>query len=283
MEIFYLLLGICGLTTQNVSRKIYSRRGGGGTFIFSAISCLSACLFFLISSGFELHFTAELIPYILLFAVSYGSAVVFSFLSIKTGPLSVTSLISSYSLVIPTLYGLVVFHEQVGVWFYVGVALLALSLLFINMKKGTGGVKITLSWAIFVILAFAGNGMCSTVQAVQQRDFVGQYKSELMISSLLVVSAVLLILAFTVERREIGRSIKRCGYMIVCGAANGATNLMVMLLVGMMNASLMYPLLSAGNILLTTVFSVLVFKEKLTKLQTVGLVLGIASVVFMNI
>lgn len=284
MTVFYLLLGIASLSAQNLIRKSYSRRVDGGALIFSAVSSASACLFFLCSAGFKLNFVPGLIPYIVLFALGYGSAVVFSYLAIKSGPLCITSLISAYSLVIPTLYGLLVFKEQVGAWFYGGVALLALSLLFINLKKGSGGAKITAVWALFVTLSFAGNGLCSTAQTAQQKAFIGQYKSELMVAALAIVSLTLFILAVTVERRVVARSLKGgCLHMVGCGLINGASNMLVMVLVGMMNASLMFPLLSAGNILLTTAVSVIVYREKLSKAQAVGMGFGIASVVLLNL
>ena len=52
-------------------------------------------------------------------------------------------------------------------------------------------MKITWKWILYVLLAFLGNGACSTVQVLQQRTFAGAYKNELMIMALLIVSAAI--------------------------------------------------------------------------------------------
>ena len=71
--------------------------------------------------------------------------------------------------------------------------------------------------------------------------------------------------------------------MALCGIANGAMNLFVMLLSTRMNASLMFPVFSAGGIILTWTVSRFVYKEKLALGQNLALVLGILAVVFMNL
>ena len=142
-------------------------------------------MFFIITGGFTLKFNGVILPYSIAFGASYGAAVVFSFLSILTGPLSLSVLISSYSLMVPTFYGLIFLNEDVSFLFYIGLALLAVSLFLINYKpkvKDTteSGAKITPLWLLFVFLGFLGNGICSTVQVVQQRAFNGEYKNEFM-------------------------------------------------------------------------------------------------------
>jgi multidrug transporter EmrE-like cation transporter len=72
--------------------------------------------------------------------------------------------------------------------------------------------------------------------------------------------------------------------MMLCGAANGAVNLFVILLsTNKMNPSLMFPLISAGGIVITSLVSIFVYKEKLSLLQYIGVVMGIGAIVFMNL
>ena len=273
MHILFLILAISGIVAQNTTRKSYGKITSSGMF-----------LFFLVASGFKLSFTSALIPYVILFALGYGSAVLFSLLAIKCGPLAITALISSFSLIVPTVYGIAVFGETVKTWFYVGCALLVACLVLVNLKRGEGGVTITLKWVIFVVLSFVGNGLCSTVQAVQQKDFPDQYKSEFMIASLLMVSVVFIAFAIFRERDNVGQTLKKGGIlMVICGLANGMSNQCVMKLVGLMDTSLMYPLISAGSIILTSVISRVAYGERLSRSQQIGLALGVASVVFMNL
>ncbi len=279
----FLCCAVLGISAQNVVKKFYNGKAHGrGVLIFGGVSVLSACLFFLFASRFDLSFNAKILPYAFGFAASYGTAIVTGFLAIKWGALSLTSLITSYSLIIPTFYGLLFLDESTEVTFWIGFLLLLVSLFLINSRKAE--VKITLRWAIAVSLAFLGNGVCSAVQNAQQREFSGEYKNELMIIALGTVALILFASAAFAERTEILPCIKRGGYlMVLCGVANGAVNLFVMLLATRINASLMFPIISAGGIVLTWLVSRFIYKEKLSASQNIALLFGILAVVFMNL
>ncbi len=282
-HILFLVLTVTGTSFQQVLMKVFNKKTGNrGAFIFSSVSVLFAVLFFLAVSGFKLHFTWEIVPYALGFALSYGTAIVMELLSIKVGSLSLSSLVISYSLIVPTFYGLLFLNEDVGFLFYIGLALLCLSLFLINSKHS--GSRITFSWAIFAFLAFLGNGICSTVQMVQQKNFAGQYKSEVMILALLTVSAAMFVFALFTEKTDIKVSVKKGGLFAASyGLLNGLCNFLVMVLAVKMNASILYPVISAGGILLTGIISLVVYKEKLSRSQYLALFFGIVSVVLMNI
>ena len=68
-----------------------------------------------------------------------------------------------------------------------------------------------------------------------------------------------------------------------CGILNGAVNLLVMILSGMMSVSLMFPLVSVGGIVVTFFVSKFLYKEKLTKAQYLGFSLGITAIILLNI
>jgi len=70
---------------------------------------------------------------------------------------------------------------------------------------------------------------------------------------------------------------------IGCGIANGIVNLLVMVLLGTMPASVVFPLITGGSIVFTYVVSRTLFHEKLSKRQTIGFILGVISVVLLNL
>lgn len=132
------------------------------------------------------------------------------------------------------------------------------------------------------ILSF-GNGMCSVIQKMQQVAYNGGYKNEFMIIALAAVVILLSILVLVKERREI-KIYAQAGWHIAfaCGIANGIVNLLVMILSAMMPVSVMFPMISAGGIIITYLISRFFYKEKLTKDQFVGFLVGITSIVFMS-
>ena len=277
---------VLGVTVQQVAKKAYNQKVHGGTFTFSAMSVLFALVVFVITSKGDLHFTAEILPYCLGFALSYSLACIGSFLAIKAGPLSITSLIVQYSLVIPTFYGLLFLPgETASVTLIVGLVLLFVSLFLVNME-GTKKEekKMTLKWGIYALLAFLGNGICSAVQKAQQIKFEGQYKSELMIIALAISVLGIGAAALITERKQITANLKTASYWyIICGLANGLVNLFVLILSNSLPASVMFPIISAGGIIATAIIAVFFYKEKMSKQQIVGFVLGTVSIVFLNL
>ena len=283
MNYLLLIFIIFAMSLQGVFQKQYNiKTNSAGAFIFSSVSMLFAALVFVITSGFKLSFNAEVLPYCILFALFFGMAILFTFLAVREGSLSFTSLASSYSLVIPTLSGIVLYNETVSTFFFVGLVSLLLSLVLINEYKD--GKRFTAKWVVFAVLAFIGNGFCSTVQTYQQRVFNGAYKSELMIIALLLVSVFFFIMSFVKEKS----SIKLCtqkGWLLMAayGFSIGIVNLLVMVLSRRMNVSVMFPLISAGGLVVTSLISIIIYKEKLTKKQYLGLILGVFAVVFINL
>ncbi len=279
----FIVIITVAMSAQNVIKKGYNKKSEGkGVFTFSGVTVLTACIFFVVKSGFYLPFGFEMLPFAIGFAVCYFCASVFNFLAIQAGPLSLTSLAVSYSLIIPTLYGLIFDGDEAGIWLFVGLGLLLVSLVLINAKKGD--TKITLKWAVYAVLALVGNGLCSTLQPLQSRIFGGEYDSTFMVVALLSVFLGLAAFAYFHEREEILPSLK-CGahLMVLCGIANGLVNLLVMVVSKTVDNSVMFPIISAGGIVVTWIVSTFFYKEKLTLKQNVGMVLGVLAIVFLNI
>ena len=283
MNALLLFITILASTIQNVCKKAYNQKSANkGTFTFTALITLSAAVFFACSSGGALTFQMSLLPWSAGFALAYGLSTVFTFLAISCGSLALTSLVLSYSLIMPTLFGILFLGEPVSSWLFGGVILLLLSLLLINLNSDK--IRITLRWSVCLLIAFVGSGFCSITQTMQQNHFDGGYKSEFMILPLLLFSITMILLALFTECRDLSFCVKK-GVLpgILCGVANGVVNLLVMVLTTRMSVSILFPIISAGGIVATAAVSLLVYKESLSKTQFVGVVLGIGAIVLLSI
>lgn len=280
---YFLLISIILLQlAERILTKQYNIKAKQiNTNLFTAIGSLCALVFFIINGGKEFSFNPGIMPYAAAFAASFGTALVTTAAAIGTGPLSVTTLVGSYSLLIPTFYGILFLHEPVGPLLYIGLAALVISLYLINRDKGEN-MKFSPVWLVYLALSFVSNGMCSTVQKMQQLKFDGLYKNEFMAISLALVSAVLFIagLAKRGNKREmIGPCLK---YGAAKGLANGIVNYLVMAATAFVPNAVLFPSISAGGIILAFVCALTVYKEKLSKVQIAGYILGTVSVVLLN-
>ena len=279
----YLMLSavVLFIPLQDVLKKPFTVRfDGKGVYLFNAIISLIALMFFVVISG-DFKWNVGYLPYSIGFAVSYMAANVFTLLCLTCGTMSLTALVNKYSLLIPTFYGMLL-GESVSPFLIGGIVLLAVSLFLINKPKEGG--KISLKWLIFVLLAFTGNGMCVVTQKMCQQAFGDTYSNEFMLVALGLSFAASLALGLSTSRKDTFTHLKHAVIPAgACGILNGAVNLFVMILNGVFNASMMFPLVSAGGIIIVYFLSKWLYKEQLTHLQTVGLLVGIASVVLLNL
>ncbi len=282
----YILLALATfmVTAQNIFTKEYSRKGTNGPLIYSAMATVAALIVFVISGRFQFSFNSGLTVYALCFALAFSASLIGATVAIGCGPLSISNLIINYSLVIPALYGIIFLHEPVKLTMGIGFLLVLVSLALINIRKNEEKHRNwNMKWVISAGIAFIGNGMCSTVQRMQQIAFQGRYKSEFMIFSLAIVAAVLFISAGFRERKTIRLSIKAGWYLsVLYGICNGLTNLFVMILGNLVPLSLMFPVISAGSLVFSTGASIFIYKERLTMPQLLGVSLGICSVILLN-
>lgn len=277
------------LVLSNTTKKWFR---GTCPLFFSFICCFSSEFVFLFASGFRFQFTRAILPYALLFGFSFAICTIFLTFALQKGSLSITGLIFSYSLILPTLYGILFFKESVNYLFFIGLLLLLISSFLIRSDQekaeNTSQKKIPKKgltvWLIFISLAFAGNGFCSIFQTMQQKAFDGAYKCEFMVLALSVASLSLLPVSLVTERKKIqksGKGLLLCG--ISSGISTGLVNLFVMYAVNYLTASLVFPLISGGSLLLTFLVALLLFKEKFHPKQYIGLFLGVASIVLLSI
>ena len=288
----YLLLAVIVvfITGQSVLKKVYNGRCETGVFLFSSMTSLCAMLVFVVSNR-TWSFRPEMFIPASAFAIAYASSSLFTMLAIKYGSLAITSLITSYSLLLPGFYGIFFLKEEVTWKLIVGIVLLAISLFLTNYKKSDKSPEDStnkrLSWLwVFVTIAFVGNGMCSTVQkAAAVSGFNEGEMKVVMILALAMVSVILFIFsALSAERKEWKRCFKAASPIaIVSGLMNGAVNLLVIVLNPRMNASVMFPIISGGGLVLIFLYSMIVYKEKFRPAQWVGFGVGLVSIVLLNI
>lgn len=295
----YFLMAVCVVTctVQSPFKKLYQRKSDKGTFLFVAMIQLAAACFFAGSCLFQgFSFEWGALPYSLLFALAVTTCHITSVVALGCGSLALTSLISSYSLMFPTLYGFVRFKDSIYVSQLIGIVLLLVSLYMTNMVKKETPVTAQDQaeqnekkrnfgkWLIMAVLMAVSNGMCTIVQKEEQVAFDGAYKNEFMLVALLSSCVVLLVIGMIKERRDL-KSVLKLGALpaVLTGAANGATNLLVMIVTATIATSIFFPVISGGGMVLAYIISVTLFKEKFTTMQKVGILLGIASLVFLNL
>lgn len=281
MQYLLLVCLVVFVAAQSIIKKQYNLKAQyPKVFFFSAVTAAAEVVFFVISSGFKFEFVPQLIPYSVAFAIAFSAMLIGGFLSISLGPLSITMLIISYSLLIPTFYGLFK-GETIGITGIIGGILLLVSLFLISVKKEK--LNFSLKWLIAVILTFIVNGLSSVILDLQPEKFDGKYKNEFMIMAMLL-SSIILLAAAIIKKEKIFKEKRLCvAFAAANGVSNALVNLLVMYLASRIASVILFPVVSAGGIALGFIMAIFVYKEKLSKMQTIGYFIGIASIVLLKI
>lgn len=281
-----LLYGCILLTTvaQSASTKQYQRVAQGAT-AFNALKATCACLLFglLCLGSFTFHLPT------VFYGLAYGGLLCLSmyagFRALGLGPMSLTGMICSFSVVMPLLYGLLFCQEKLNLLKGIGLVVLVVAMIAANMGKEYPTQKKTdyPKWLFFLLLTFLSNGFCSILQKRHQQLYPGLYVSEFMLYAMLVCMIVFLTIAVIRIKPSRLCALRGKRYGVLSGITNGLANYCTLALSGMESASVLFPAISAGTILLSLLCGTFFFGERLRVPHWIALVAGIMAVVFLKL
>lgn len=246
-------------------------------------------LFFVINN---LKGLIEISAFSLTLSVFFGLCVAFTQImqakAMGNGPASMVSLIYSCGFLVPILYGLVFWDESVSFLQWIGIALLIVVLCLIIEKKGEKTAL--LKWLPFAALAMLGSGANAIFQKTHQfSEFKGELHFflvyALLFSALFSALAALVIREPKREAEKLKRKeqIKKNLLLPLClGASVGLLNFMNLYLSSKLPSVVQFPVFNIGSMLLTSVISAIIYKDKPTKRQTVGFIIGIAAILMVG-
>lgn len=228
--------------------------------------------------------------YTILMGLGFGLitalSAIFDMKALECGPLSYTKVIVYCSMVLPSLSGAVFYGEEINTFQYVGIILMVLSFI-LAVDKRNDSTKANLKWFIYCILAFVLYGSIGIMQKVHQTSV---YKEEISIF-LLIAFAFSTIFSWSMtvfwekkERSSItllkkGKRLSFALISLVCGVGIAFCNHYNMYLSGVIDAIILFPVLNGGAMILVTASGLIIWKEKLTKKQTIGLIIGVISMI----
>lgn len=293
ITVITLIVSMAACLAAYIFKKLYSNRSSGGmtgVYVYSALGCIVSAVVLLLWGGIDgiSWFTVVLG---LLFGLAISLQEIFMIRAFRSGPMAFTMVIVSCSTVFTALSGFFFFGERIGALQLVGIAFMVGSFIFATEKKA-GEKKGGLVWLLFCALAFCFSGAIGFMQKTHQTSMLhkGEINSFLVISFIVsfVFSATLAIISTfkenkpLFETRENGKTYWLLfGIMVasgICVAANHKFNLG---LSGEIPSAVFFPIVNGGNLVLTTLSALVIFKERLSKRQWIGVGLGIASVLLL--
>jgi len=285
MVIAVYVLIVLSSATQSAATKLFHRNCSCSAAFNTIKSCTTLVLFALMAAfGFRFHLPT------VLFGVSYGACLCISmyagYQALCRGPMALTSMLVSFSVVIPLIWGITVGNETLKTMQYPALVILFLAIIMTNVDKMKAKKTTPIndrSWVLFVGITFACNGICSILQKQHQTRYPMAYSKEFMLFAMLLCSVVFVIFALRKSSIKELKMIKGKRYGVLSGIANGLANFLTLALAGSENASVLFPIISAGTILASLLCGRWLFREKLKANHYVALAFGIMAVILLKL
>lgn len=253
-----------------------------------SVSLVCAILFTVHKIGSIFTVSPYTIILALIFSVSVTATQITQSKAMSMGASSSVSLIYSFGFTVPIIYGLFVWKETVSVFQYVGLALLIVALVLIVYKREKSEKK-GLSWFVLALLAMLGSGINGIIQKTHQlSSFSGEI--DLFLLYTMLFSTVLTGIATLIVKDKTRTTEQnpvplwqRIVLPIGMGVCVCALNFINLYLSGKLPSVVFFPIYNIGNLLLTTVVSAIIFKDKTTVIQNIGLGVGIAAILIIGL
>ncbi len=286
MGVFLLILNAALNQAESMVMRLYGKKHSVGGMFFNAIVSLSATVFFFLTDKNGLYFPKDIWIYGGISALMFASGFYTMFLALQLGSFVTTKTIASFYGILPILYGILFLKEPAGIYVYLGIVLVFVSMYLMNCsKKGNEEKKaFSAKWLICVLVTTIINGLLGILIRMQQLHFNHACDNEFMILSCGGAFLLLLLLSFMQERDRIGYILKHgTPYGLLTGLVNGSKNLVSLFVYLYIPISIATPILSGLGIILSFLISVLIYKEKLTKTQLVSVAIGAVALVLFNL
>lgn len=200
--------------------------------------------------------------------------------ALSKGPMHITILVTTSSMIIPAMSGVLFFKEAFSVGKLFAIMLLIV-FIYVSLKKDKGS-ELNRQWTIYCILAFIFQGVVGIIQKVHQASV---YKNELFVflAVAFLFSFVFARLMSNGKKGKLEFSKTEYSYAFICGLCVFAMNFINLKLSGILPTQIFFPLVNGGAVVLTSIVSAVIFKEKMNRRQLVGIIGGLVSLILICI
>ena len=293
-----LLASIALITAQTLAFKFFNRyfmKNMAVYFFFQILHfAIAALIVFSVNGGMG-EARWETITFAVVFACFF---VVFFFCYAKAfehGSLSLSTLFNSFAVLVPVFVSFIFWEEHLRVIQYIGLALL-LIVFVLSSRTSTGEAgmektSISVKWVLFIVPVVIINGLMMTIQKWHQQIMPGEEIKEFLIC-VFSFSCVICVAGFFISRLTLKRGgtpvppvkpDKRfIGLTVLAGTSTSVGNILIVSLTTRIPSVLLFPGLQGGVVILVSVISMLLLKERISGIGKLALVLGVVAIVLLS-
>ncbi|MBQ7900965.1 MAG: EamA family transporter [Clostridia bacterium] len=188
-------------------------------------------------------------------------------------------------MIIPILLSVIFYNEVLTPGSVLGIVLTFVSF-YLNIDK-TNNVLINKKWIIFAFLAFIFNSATVIAQKIYTNSFFTANSSSFVALGFSFATIFCAIILFILKLNK-----KECSYKpdfkivstaCTIGLILGFFQILNTCATRIIDGTVLFPSYNGGTLVLTTIISTLLYKERLNYRQRAGMVIGIAAIILISI
>lgn len=295
MENLMMLLILVLLFAAHGARGIFMKLGQAGRVstlkqalvYITVYSALQAVVLLAVPPYPSLVCDAGFYIYPLAFAVFYTLGYIMMVMAMNEGSTAITNTVYSFNCLIPVVFGVVVWKEEISVYKAIGLLLFIAGLLLYNRSSySIGGVKqrISKKWLTYALGSLIFMGIAVIFTKISMREFPNYGEQYLIFYSLFsfVLCAVLI---FFWARDEVKPLVTDLKFLLYTGAAAvglDLSNYIFVMFINKFPSAFFLPLCSVVGMLAVLICGRIFLKEKISRSACISSIICIAAIVLLN-
>lgn len=198
--------------------------------------------------------------------------------------LGVTGISTRMGVVMPILFSIIYYHEQVRLLKVLGILMALMALFFIVYRKNNQ--KTNSKYMFFPLILFLGSGIADTFVKYAQQEFVSSELLPFFSTMIFFVSLIvgLIINLFKKESLFRNLNLKIIGWSLMLGVVNLGSIFFFLnaLKSSKLDSSIVFGINHISIITLVVLSGIIFFKEKLTKMNWVGIAFAFLAIIILT-
>lgn len=277
---FYIILAILTSTAIIVTFRIFERFGISIVQAITVNYLVASVFGFLSETG---NYSLSAIPDQpwFLSALVVGALLIISFnffaFSAQYSGISITAISSRMSVVMPVALGFLIFNDPVNIFKITGI-ILALIAFYLTSKKDKN-IIVNPKYAWLPVLLFIAVGTNDSMFKIAEHFYIGGDFVVFLATAfgVALILGMVVLLFKRIESKEIF-ALKNLVAGIILGLLNWFSTLYFLKGLDIFDVSVFVPIYNIGVVALSAIIGLLVFKEKLTNLNWIGILLAIVAI-----
>ncbi|MCK4661309.1 MAG: EamA family transporter [Bacteroidales bacterium] len=224
----------------------------------------------------------------ILLAVIIGILFIFMFyiigLSTQKAGITVTSISSKMSVVIPVLFSILYYNEEINNLKLLGVLLAIIALVLIIKKKKRK--KINKGFIYLPVLLFFGIGLIDSLIKLSQQDYIENGNIVVFAITCFAVSFIVGVGINVINKVPVIKFMNK--KVLIFGIILGITNFSTMYFLiyaldsNIFDSSVIFAINNNGIISLSVILALILFKEKISILNWAGIILSLIAIILLS-